>query len=313
MFPHRYALKVKTEPTEEPVSVTEIKNHLRIDSGTIGDSITATPSINIASYSTGTSTGTGIDVMGNSVVSNVIAGAVNAGATVTIHLEESDDNITYSDVVGSTSTLSTANQNTVVETEYTGYKRYVRACATVVGDAVYGVNIIEVAPESAEDTEIGDLITVAREMVEEHTGRRLITQTWNYYLDEWPANDKIKLPYAPLQSVSSIKYTDDDGTENTMSTSDYNIDTVSEPGRIVLTDSGEWPSDTLNTLNPINIEYVSGYGGSTSVPKAFKQAIKLIVGDLYENRENSRDTKYGELKEIPFSAKRLLSRKRVWF
>jgi uncharacterized phiE125 gp8 family phage protein len=313
MFPDRWALKIKTEPESEPLSKTEVKNHLRIDAGTIGDNITETPSINVAAYSTGTSTGTGIDVMGNSVVACAVAGVINAGATVSIHLEESDDNVTYADVVGSTFTsLSTANQNTVVEKEYTGSKQYVRACATVAGDAVYGVNILEYAPESAEDTYIESLITVARDIVEEHTGRRLINQTWNYYLDEWPCDDHIKLPYAPLVSVVSVGYTDCDGTTYSMSTDDYTVDTKSEPGRIVLEYTGSWPSVTLHPVNPIDIEYVSGYGTSTNVPKIIKQAMLLIAGDLYKNRENSRDTKYGELKEIPLAARRLLANKRVW-
>jgi uncharacterized phiE125 gp8 family phage protein len=313
MFPKRWALKIKIEPAEEPLSIADIKEHLRIDSGTIADAITETPSINIASYSTGTSTGAGVDVMGNSVVACAVAGVINAGAAVSIHLEESDDNITYADVVGSTFTqLSTANQNTVVEKEYAGTKRYVRASAAVTGDAVYGVNILEYAPESAEDEYIEGLITVARDIVQDHTGRRLINQTWNYYIDEWPCKDNIKLPYAPLVSVSSIKYTDCNGTVYTLSTDEYIVDTNSEPGRIVLPYDGNWPSVTLYPVNPINIEYVSGYGTSTNVPKTIKQAMKLIVGDLYENRENSRDTKYGELKEIPLAARRLLANKRVW-
>ncbi len=312
MFPDRFALKIKTEPTEEPVSVDEIKNHLRIDSGTIGDAVTETPTINTASYSSGDSTGTGVDVMGNRVVVNATAGAVTG--SVSIHLEESDDNITYSDVVGSTFTaLSTANQNTVVEKEYSGSKQYIRACATVIGSAVYGVNVLEFSPYSPEEDDIESYITVARDMIEGHTGRRLINQTWNYYLDRWPISNTLKIPYAPLVSVSSVKYTDVDGVEGTLSTSDYDVDINSEPGRVVLKETASWPSVTLNPLNPINIEYVAGYGTSTNVPKIIKHAIKLIVGDLYENRENSRDTKYGELKEIPLAAARLLRGKRVWF
>ena len=314
MYPKRYALVVKTEPASEPLTADEIKRNLHIDSGTISESITETPTINIAS-STGTSTGTGIDVMGYRVVANAVAGTIASSGTVDIHLEESDDNVTYSDVAGSTFTqLSTANQNSVVEKEYSGSKQYVRASASVSNAAcIYGVNILKFSPYSPEDDDIESCITVARDMVEEHTGRRLINQTWNYYLDEWPCSDKMKIPYPPLVSVSSIKYTNDDGTEYTMSTSSYNVDTNSEPGRIVLADTGEWPSETLNAMNPINIEFVAGYGTSTSVPKTIKQAMKLIVGDLYENRENSRDTKYGELKTIPLAASRLLRGKRVWF
>ena len=314
MFPDRWALKIKTEPASEPLSIADIKEHLRIDSGTLADAITETPSINVALYSTGTSTGTGIDVMGNSVVAYAVAGTVSSGGVVDIHLEESDDDITYADVVGSTFTqLSTANQDTVVEKEYSGTKRYVRASAMVTGNtAVYGVNILEYVPPSAEDEYTESLITVARDIVEGHTGRRLINQTWNYYIDEFPCKDHIKIPYAPLVSVSSIKYTDCDGTVNTMSTDAYIVDINSEPGRVVLPYNGSWPSETLYPVNPINIEYIAGYGTSTNVPKTIKQAMKLIVGDLYENRENSRDTKFGELKEIPLAARRLLANKRVW-
>lgn len=331
MYPCRYALKIKTEPTEEPLTADDVKTHLKIDSGTLSETISETPTINIASYSTGTSTGTGVDVMGYGVIVNAVAGAITAGGSVSIHLEESDDDVTYADVVGSTFTsLSTANQNSVVEKEYTGSKQYVRANATVTGAAaIYGVNVLKQTAYSPEDTYIESLITATRTLVEEHIGRRLITQTWNFYLDNfdghntWPqnlqlglilnayGNGYIKLPYAaPLQSVTSVTYRDSDETTNTMSTSDYIVDTISEPGRVVLGYGKSWPSATLSPSNPINIEYVTGYGTSTAVPKEIKQAMLLIIGDLYNNRENSRE--YGELKEIPIAARRLLANKRVW-
>ena len=44
-------LKIKTEPTVEPVSLAEVKNFLKLDSGAFATNITATLSITQASKS----------------------------------------------------------------------------------------------------------------------------------------------------------------------------------------------------------------------------------------------------------------------
>ena len=321
MYPERWALNMITGPTIEPLDITTVKNHLRIDAGSLADNMTESPSINVAS-STGISTGIGIDVMGYSVVVNAVIGAVDSGGTVDIHLEESDDDVTYADVVGSTfAQASTGNMNTVIEKEYIGTKQYVRASASAAGAAsVYGVNVTKYAPTSPEDSYIESLITVSREMVEFHTGRRLINQTWDYFLGQWPnKDDYISLPYAaPLVSVSSLKYTDYYALEHIWSTDNYIVDTMSLPGAVRLRyniwpATFVWPAITLYPSNPIAIRYTAGYGASsTDVPKTIKQAMLLIIGDLYENRENSRDTKFGEFKEIPYCVKALLNNYKVW-
>lgn len=88
---------------------------------------------------------------------------------------------------------------------------------------------------SDDDTYIGALITAARRMVEAQTNRALITQVWDYYLDRWPVGDSFPLPFAPLQTVTGVYYTDTDDTTATMSaTTEYQADTSQEPGRIVL-------------------------------------------------------------------------------
>jgi uncharacterized phiE125 gp8 family phage protein len=136
---------------------------------------------------------------------------------------------------------------------------------------------------SDDNTFISGLITAARLYFEETARRSLITQTWRLSLDEW--SDEIELPRPPLQSISFIKYKNAAGTETTLSTSVYLVDAESEPGRVVLAKDQSWPSDELYKVNPIQITYIAGYGAAADVPEQMKQAIKLIIGHWYENRE----------------------------
>lgn len=139
---------------------------------------------------------------------------------------------------------------------------------------------------SDDDTLIDALVKSARGMAETITRRALITQTWDYILDEWPAGDEIEIPLPPLQSITHIKYKDENGDESTMTASDYIVDIKNEPGRIVLASGATWPSGTLYPVGAITIRFVAGYGVSgSSVPQPILQAMLLDVGHLYENRE----------------------------
>jgi uncharacterized phiE125 gp8 family phage protein len=141
---------------------------------------------------------------------------------------------------------------------------------------------------SDDDLLIESLVSAARAHIEDATGRALITQTWRLNLDNWPAADYIRLPRPPAQSVSSVVYTNSAGTAATLSsTTAYSVDTDSEPGRIVLRYGQTWPSVTLTPVNPIVITYIAGYGRAESVPQPLKQAVLLLVGHWYENREGS--------------------------
>ncbi len=162
----------------------------------------------------------------------------------------------------------------------------------------------------SEDALITSLITAAREYAETVTWRALITQTWKFYCDDWPVGDEILLPNAPLQSVASVKYKDTAGIQTTWGVSNYIVDTDSEPGRVVLGYGLSWPSVTLYPANPIEIEFTAGYGVAAAVPASIKQAMLLLIGHLYENREA---TAAGQtITEVPFAVKALLSPLRVW-
>ncbi len=137
-----------------------------------------------------------------------------------------------------------------------------------------------------DDEYIKTLIKAATKKAEQYLRRRLITQTWYVYYNAWPKGSKeIVLPFGQLQSVTSIKYTDIDGTETTWSTTEYNIDTDADPGRVTLEYGYTWPTETLHPQNPIVIEFVCGYGDDGSdVEDMIKHAIKVMIDDLYNNR-----------------------------
>lgn len=140
---------------------------------------------------------------------------------------------------------------------------------------------------STDDTYIGNLITAAREWCELHDWRVYMPQTWELYLDDWPSTSAIEIPKPPLQSVTSFKYTNESDVEATLDSSQYYVDTVSDPGWLVLRSAYAWPAVTLRDANGIVIRFVAGYAGASDVPMRIKQAMLLLVGHWYENRENT--------------------------
>lgn len=140
--------------------------------------------------------------------------------------------------------------------------------------------------DNLEDSLIAALIASARKYVEQITRRALITQTWRLYLDDFPADDCIELPYPPLASVTSVKYYDANDVLQTLSPSVYQTDNRSTPGEIELVANGAWPATAYEKVNSVEIEYIAGYGASaTAVPNPIRLAILHLVSHWFENRE----------------------------
>lgn len=138
-------------------------------------------------------------------------------------------------------------------------------------------------PDDTDQTYVTALIVAARQKVEEDTGRRLITQAWDLQFDAFPCGAML-VPVEPLLSVTSIKTTSVAGVESTVTSTNYQVDILSSPPRIVLSDTGVWPSD-IRAHAGIVIRLSVGYGAaSTAVPSPLIRAMEQLVAHWYMHR-----------------------------
>lgn len=148
---------------------------------------------------------------------------------------------------------------------------------------------------SDDDTYITTLITVARQMVEEYTGRALMLQTIKQVLPGFPAYSyrntdmEIRLFKPVLNSLTSVKYYDSDNVLQTLysssDTSKLIVDTLREPARLYPSPDNPYPS-TYGRPDAVEIIFDAGWSTASDVPVALKQAMLLLVGDMYERRED---------------------------
>ena len=135
---------------------------------------------------------------------------------------------------------------------------------------------------SNDDDYIDDLVAAATAIFERETHRQLYTATRKYYLDDF--QDVIYLPYGEVQSVVTVQYYDTDGNQQTVTNTDYDVAIEGSICRIIAKES--WPTTDTDTLHAVEVLYTSGYGVAADVPADIKAALKVIVGDLYNKRED---------------------------
>ncbi len=161
-----------------------------------------------------------------------------------------------------------------------------------------------------DDDLLAIIIQAVREFVEVYTGRALMTKTIQEYYDKFPlytvTNPRggIEARFAPLQSLTFVKYKDSDGTTQTLTVNvDYTFDNISEPPRIFPYYGTTWPT-VRDEPNSVWIEYEGGYTQASDVPAVIKQAMFLMIGKMYEQREDS-------VKNLPTQTEYLLKSVRI--
>jgi uncharacterized phiE125 gp8 family phage protein len=160
----------------------------------------------------------------------------------------------------------------------------------VTGPALSVIDVVEAKQhlritDNQNDVAVAQFIAAATEEAEQYMGRGLLTQSWKLQLDWFP--NEIPLPMAaPLQSITSVKYYDENGTQQTLATTYYGTDIVSRPGKVVLKPDQSWPGVQSDRRNGrVEIIYVVGFTDASLVPERIKQGIRQYVAYLDLDRD----------------------------
>lgn len=171
-----------------------------------------------------------------------------------------------------------------------------------------------------DDTLILGYLDAAIEHAEDFTGLAIALRTYEIALDGFPwgspwCSGAIEIPRAPLISVESFLAAAAGSEGELDEGDDYTVDDYRVPARILPVTS--WPT-MARSSNALKIRFMAGYStptysdsdyaGAPPLPATIKQAILLLLGHFYANREDTVDK---ALASIPSGFNALLQLKRV--
>ena len=150
-----------------------------------------------------------------------------------------------------------------------------------------------------EDAYLTSLIRAAIDFAENYTRRSIVKRQVNIFLDGF-SDSVIRLGTCPVQEIVQVSYENVNGEATVLPIESYRAVLDVDPPLVMPISS--WPGDVLPIPGSVRVEAVVGY---EQVPMSIHQAILLLCGHFYENREVMR-TQYVTANEMPFSVSALL-------
>ena len=201
--------------------------------------------------------------------------------------------------------------------------RRFRSLAVLQEPTVEPVTLVEAkshvrVDHEAEDDLLMGLIAAARQYAERRIDRHLIDTRLEMKLDQFPAEQEIRLPRPPFSPTAGRQAVELEWVDATLqphamteavpnltpSGDRFLVDRKAVPTIITPNIYGYWP-----VVGPIRsavtIRWWAGYGDSpAAVPRGIRSAILMLVGHWYLNREAASPT---TLSEPPMGVNELLS------
>lgn len=143
---------------------------------------------------------------------------------------------------------------------------------------------------SSEDELIERLITIATESLQQQHWTQFVDAVFGQSFDQF--DDVLWLARNPVNLVSTVKYHDTDGTLTTLDSSLWTQESRHGRGLVRPAYNQTWPSGVRAFPDSVNVNFTAGYGAQTQVPESIKQAILLMVADLYMFRESTMPNRF---------------------
>lgn len=273
-----------TAPATEPVTVAELKTHLRLDSSDgeppptlITAALAAVPIAGNLENGTHRYLATFVTADGETD-----AGLATAVVTVTDKTVNGKIELTAIPIGGSAVTARKIYRQFNSAGTFKLQSTIANNTATTATDNVANASLGADAPSTntTADSQLTAWNISAREYGETFTHRGFITQTWDDKRAGFPCDGVIWLPKAPLISVTSVTYLDTAGISQTWSNTLYTVDAPSGPKArmgCLVPNYGEVFPSTREIVNAVTIRFVAGYGAAAAVPSLIKTCLKEHV------------------------------------
>jgi hypothetical protein len=309
-------LRLDTAPTLEPLTLADVRRHLKIDTG---NQEPAPDAITVALM---VATPGNVDDGAHRYLATFVtadgetqAGTVSAPVTVVDKAIAGQVTLTGIPLGGSAVTARKLYRTEAAGSTYMLLATLSNNTATTYTDNIADGSLGAGAPSAntTGDPELTRMVKATRSVAEKRLRRALVTQSWTMLIDNFPGHgiwptgwdwidglgwcvvgytgrlgreQAIEFPFPPLQTVESVSYVDTAGvTQTLVEDTDYTVDAASEPGRIVPCFGKFWPQ-TRAQVNAVTIAFTCGYGAPAAVPDRFKQWMLLRIGTMDRNRED---------------------------
>lgn len=285
-------------PAEMPLTRAEVAQHLEIY---LPPDEAVEETALVSDAYTGTVMGPAVSVAGYSARMIVSLGAMAVDDQVLAKIQQSHNGTDWEDA-GTFPVITSASANKSVGLDYSGDAAWIRLYAVCVGEPNVSA-LVELRPLAVEiGAYIDSLIGAATEHVQHVTGRQLVEATRTVRLDCFPCGVMF-IPMPTLLEIVEVRYVDAAGNAATLDLDDFDVDSISEPGRLSPKYGKRWPV-THRTLNAVEVDFRCGYGTASDVPLSVKQAMLMLIRHWYERREAASEAR---LTPIPMAVHSLLS------
>lgn len=173
-----------------------------------------------------------------------------------------------------------------------------------------------------EDETIRGMLQAAIDACADYAGRAFDRAVYEYSPPCWPCCRYLDIPIAPVSTVTSVVYVDDDGNLMTIAGAVWKWHATPAGARVLFDPGYSWP--TIGTTfqsegRPIRVTLEAGYDApdfsqgedpELKLPSQARSAIMLTLGNLYANREGVVIGKTAV--ELPLGVRNLLNQIRIY-